>query len=172
MLKLTLRRRALAATAPMLVGLAALAGCGADSTPSDEGVAPASGAQAAQRQFVDVIHRVLPQVVQIETSEGLGWGIVYDNRGDIVTNAHVAGDSHRFVVTTADGDRGQAVLAGTDPSNDLAVIRVSGATPKPATFRRRVQRAVGRYRVRDRQPPRPSIEPHPGHRLLAQPQRQ
>jgi putative serine protease PepD len=134
MLKLTLRRRALAATALMLVGLAALSGCGADSTPSDEGLAPASGAQAAQRQFVDVIHRVLPQVVQIETSEGLGSGIVYDNRGDIVTNAHVAGDSHRYVVTTADGHRGQAVLVGTDPSNDLAVIRVSGATPKPATF--------------------------------------
>ncbi len=36
-----------------------------------------------------MIQRVAPAVVQISTPEGLGSGIVFDNRGDIVTNAHV-----------------------------------------------------------------------------------
>ena len=34
---------------------------------------------------------VLPSVVQISTSEGSGSGVVYDAKGDIVTNAHVVG---------------------------------------------------------------------------------
>ena len=135
MLKLMFRQRALAVTAPMVVGLAALAGCGgADSTFGTAEIAAPGRAGAIQQQFVDVIHRVLPQVVQIQTSQGLGSGIVYDNRGDIVTNAHVAGNSRRFVVTAADGNRRPATVVGTDPSNDLAVIRAGGVMPQPATF--------------------------------------
>jgi S1-C subfamily serine protease len=38
---------------------------------------------------------VAPSVVQIETGSGLGSGIVYDDRGDIVTNAHVVGVDKR-----------------------------------------------------------------------------
>ena len=61
--------------------------------------------------------------------------MVFDNRGDVVTNAHVVQGSRRFVVTLARGDRHSATLVGSDPSNDLAVIHVSGATPPAATFR-------------------------------------
>jgi putative serine protease PepD len=51
-----------------------------------------------------------------------------------VTNAHVAGSSHAFLVTMPGGKRGQATLVGTDPGSDVAVIRMSGATPPPANF--------------------------------------
>jgi putative serine protease PepD len=135
MINVNSRRCALAASASMLVCLAALAGCGGDdNTPSDSGSSVSGGATAVQRQFVEVVDRVSPQVVQIETSQGLGSGIVYDSRGDIVTNAHVAGNSRQFLVTLAGGDRHTATLVGTDPSNDLAVIHVDGANPSPATF--------------------------------------
>jgi putative serine protease PepD len=134
MLKLKTRRLALAATAPMIVSLA-LAGCGGDDTNAPTaGIPESEGALALQDQFVEVVDRVSPQVVQIQTTEGLGSGIVYDNRGDIVTNAHVAANARRFVVTLAAGNRHEASLVGTDPSNDIAVIRLSGATPAPATF--------------------------------------
>jgi S1-C subfamily serine protease len=38
---------------------------------------------------------VSPAVVQIQTSVGLGSGVVYDDKGDIVTNAHVVGNARR-----------------------------------------------------------------------------
>jgi putative serine protease PepD len=130
------RRRALMATALMLLGLAALVGCGgqASSDAPASGVQQSANASAVQTQFVDVVDRVSPQVVQIQTSQGLGSGVVYDDRGDIVTNAHVTANARRFTVTLSDGKRHPGTLVGTDPGNDLAVIHVSGATPAPATF--------------------------------------
>src|SRR6185295_16412488 len=58
--------------------------------------APPDSALGLQNRFVQVIDAVSPSVVQIETSDGLGSGIVFDGKGDIVTNAHVVGGSHRL----------------------------------------------------------------------------
>ena len=120
----------------MLVSLAVLAGCGSDDSggSSVAGTPVSAGATAIQNQFVDVVDRVSPQVVQIETDVGLGSGIVYDHSGDIVTNAHVAGNARRFLVTLEGGDRHEATLVGSDPSNDVAVIHLTDATPAPAAF--------------------------------------
>jgi putative serine protease PepD len=94
----------------------------------------ASSGSDLQSQFVDVIKRVSPQVVQIRTQVGLGSGIVFDDTGNIVTNAHVAGNSRRFAVTLANGDQDGATLVGTDPGNDIAVVHLDAAQPGPATF--------------------------------------
>jgi S1-C subfamily serine protease len=128
------RRRAVAATAPILVGLAALMGCGGDTSTRIAGIPQTGAALGLQHQFVNVVDHVSPQVVQIQSDQGLGSGIVFDGRGDIVTNAHVAGSAERFLVTLPGGDRRQAFLVGSDPGNDLAVIRVHGDTPSPAAF--------------------------------------
>jgi putative serine protease PepD len=77
---------------------------------------------------------VSPQVVEVQTSVGLGSGVVFDARGDIVTNAHVVGDAHRFAVRLMGGEKHPATLVGSDPSHDLAVIRLVAARPTPATF--------------------------------------
>jgi putative serine protease PepD len=124
------RPRAAAAGALMLMSLAAVAGCGG-AEPASRAAAPGS---ALQQQFVDVVDRVSPQVVQIRSARGLGSGIVFDNRGDIVTNAHVTTGSTRFAVTRSDGKQHAATLVGSDPSNDLAVVRISGTPQSPATF--------------------------------------
>src|SRR3954463_5490827 len=84
--------------------------------------------------FVPVVHQVSRAVVQIQTAKGLGSGVVLDRRGDVVTNAHVVAGARRFIVTLAGGDRHPATLVGTDPSHDLAVVRIAGARPAPATF--------------------------------------
>jgi len=128
----TRRRRALAATVPTLLSVAVLGGCGGGGDNSSS--ADSNGATSLQSQFVRVVERVSPQVVQIQTDKGLGSGIVYDDRGDIVTNAHVTGNFRRFLVTLSDGDRRDGALVGSDPSNDIAVIHVSGDAPQPATF--------------------------------------
>jgi S1-C subfamily serine protease len=44
-----------------------------------------------QREYEQVVSRVLPSVVQISTGTGTRSGVVYDGRGDIVINAHVVG---------------------------------------------------------------------------------
>jgi putative serine protease PepD len=126
-------RRALTA-APILVIVAALAGCGSDAPTPVAAIPETASATAVQTQFTDVVAKVSPQVVQIQTSQGLGSGIVYDDRGDVVTNAHVTGTAKQFRVTLAGGARRNATLIGADQSNDLAVIHISGAAPTPATF--------------------------------------
>ena len=77
---------------------------------------------------------VSPSVVQIRAPEDLGSGIVFDARGDVVTNAHVVGNATRFVVTLASGDSHPATAIGRDVANDLAVIRITGA-PAPGHLR-------------------------------------
>src|SRR5438105_2855139 len=92
-----------------------------------------SGALALQSAFVNVVRIVSPSVVQIETSEGLGSGVVFDRKGDIVTNAHVVGTARKFTVTTSSGKRLAATLVGKFEADDLAVIHVSAALA-PASF--------------------------------------
>jgi S1-C subfamily serine protease len=96
--------------------------------------ARATGAESLQEAFVRVYRDVSPSVVQIETSEGLGSGIVFDGRGDIVTNAHVVGSAKTFRVTTSAGKTLRARLVGVFREDDLAVIRASGGSPPAATF--------------------------------------
>src|SRR5471032_2173342 len=94
-----------------------------------------SGALALQNDFVSVVHKVLPSVVQIETSSGLGSGIIFDSKGDIVTNDHVVGTATTFKVTTSNALHAlTGKLVGTFADDDLAVIRVPSAGLKPATF--------------------------------------
>ena len=91
-------------------------------------------AQSFQEALVLVVKAVSPSVVQIEDSIGLGSGIVLDDGGNIVTNAHVVGTAKRFVVTTSSGKSYPAKLVGSFPPDDLAVVKVTGATLKPALF--------------------------------------
>jgi S1-C subfamily serine protease len=65
-----------------------------------------------------------PAVVQIETDEGLGSGVIFDESGLIMTNAHVVGESDEVLVRLPDGGRDEnAEVLGTDPSTDIAVIQ-------------------------------------------------
>jgi S1-C subfamily serine protease len=115
---------------PVALGLclALVAGCGGGSG----GTASTSD---LQHQFTNVVKTVSPQVVQIQSSIGLGSGVVFDDHGDVVTNAHVVQGSRRFLVTLEGSEHHTATLVGADPSHDLAVVHVSGANPAPASFR-------------------------------------
>jgi putative serine protease PepD len=103
------------------------------SSPGTTGGGTVAGV-ALQGSFVNVVHSVSPSVVQIEDQTGLGSGIVFDARGDIVTNNHVVKGGTSLTVTTSTGKRYPAKLVGAFPPDDLAVIRISGAGLKPATF--------------------------------------
>jgi putative serine protease PepD len=92
------------------------------------------GAQALTLQFERVVRAVQASVVQIETSQGLGSGIVFDTKGHIVTNAHVIGSAKKFTVTLYNGKRLQATLVGSFPPEDIGVIDVNQKGLQPAAW--------------------------------------
>jgi putative serine protease PepD len=59
---------------------------------------------------------------QGSTAEGSGF--VYDTKGHIVTNQHVVSGAHSITVKFSNGAKYSAHVVGTDPSTDLAVIKV------------------------------------------------
>jgi S1-C subfamily serine protease len=88
----------------------------------------ADGAASLQQEYISTIRRVLPSVVEIRTSSGLGSGVVYDTAGHIVTNAHVVGSATSFqVFLSGSASPLSGRLTGTYPPDDLAVIQVTGA---------------------------------------------
>jgi putative serine protease PepD len=118
-----------------LAGLAAAAaGCGGSHARIVPSPVDTPTASSLQQHFVSVVNAVSPSVVQIRTPQDLGSGIVFDARGDVVTNAHVVGNAKSLVVTLASGDKHPATIVGKDTQNDLAVIRLTGGRPQPATF--------------------------------------
>ncbi|SRR5580765_854805 len=80
---------------------------------------------------------VSPSVVAItvETSDGQGQGsgVILDSAGNILTNNHVVDGATAVTVTLTDGRSLKGTIRGTDPSTDLAVVRLtsppSGLTP-------------------------------------------
>jgi putative serine protease PepD len=96
----------------------------------------AGSAVALQDAYQRVIADVLPSVVEIRSSSGLGSGVVYDDQGHIVTNAHVVGSDKDFdVLTSGSATPLQAALVGTFQPNDVAVIKVEDTDGlAPATF--------------------------------------
>ncbi|KPC84487.1 MULTISPECIES: S1C family serine protease [Streptomyces] len=126
------RRRAHRSLTPLAAGVCAIALAGGCTGP---GPAP-SAAPARQTvvsrapgdledQYRTVIRNVLPSVVQIAAGDGIGSGVVYDDKGHIVTNAHVVGGEKTFDVTVATGEKVlKASLVSSYPEQDLAVIRL------------------------------------------------
>lgn len=121
-----------------------LAGCGGSSSTTTTTVTvPGRGTESVEAAFERVIGAVSPSVVLIETPGGLGSGVVFDGAGNIVTNAHVVGSSKTFTVTLSRGDRHPAKLVGTDPLDDLAVIRLESGSAHPAVFADSSKLSVG-----------------------------
>ena len=67
---------------------------------------------------------------------GVGSGVVIDRSGHILTNYHVVEGAITLVVELPDGTTAAAELIGSDPGNDLAVIRADlpAAALVPATL--------------------------------------
>jgi putative serine protease PepD len=127
--KLTGRGIGLAATVLLAVVLAA---CGTSAS------SPAASTQSSsfklQSEYVKLVQDVGPSIVMIETSVGLGSGIIDDAKGDIVTNNHVVAGSQTFLVITSTGKQYPATLVGTYAPDDLAVIHVNASGLHAATF--------------------------------------
>jgi putative serine protease PepD len=95
--------------------------------------------------------KISPSVVTIDVAgkgqQGNGSGVIIRNDGYIVTNDHVvsvAANGGTLTVITNDGQQAKATVVGRDPSDDLAVIKVSGLKNlTAATFARSSNLVVG-----------------------------
>jgi serine protease Do len=94
-----------------------------------------------------VAQRVGPTVVGIATRErgyhwfhgaveqgGVGSGVIFDPAGYILTNDHVVAKAKNIIVSLADGRLLEGELVGTDPTMDIAVVRVAAGELTPALF--------------------------------------
>ncbi len=64
-----------------------------------------------------------------QTQEGAGTGIVISEDGYVLTNKHVVSGSNDLAVVMSDGTTKTDVkVVGTDPLNDLAFIKINGAS--------------------------------------------
>ncbi len=73
-----------------------------------------------------VAANLAPSVVQIETSEGLGSGFIYDSAGHILTAAHVVtGAGNTVTVRLADGTSQTGTVVGADTATDVAVVKIN-----------------------------------------------
>jgi putative serine protease PepD len=102
----------------------------------DNGAPAAGGARPADPSaaYEAAAKEGLASVVQIRHERGLGSGVVLDDSGDIVTNAHVVAGGRSFEVVAPDGTEHSATLRGAFPQGDIAVVRVRGGKLEPARF--------------------------------------
>ena len=65
-------------------------------------------------------------------AQGSGSGVIVDEEGLVVTNHHVIQGARTILVNTSDGMRYEASLVGSDPSTDLALLRILADKPLPS----------------------------------------
>ena len=63
-------------------------------------------------------------------TQGSGSGSILDVKGHILTNHHVVANAQKLEVTLGDGSKWPAKLIGSDPDNDLAVIKIDAPKEK------------------------------------------
>ncbi|WP_127538403.1 S1C family serine protease [Paenibacillus illinoisensis] len=66
------------------------------------------------------------KVVTIESGIGLGSGFLYNDKGDVITNAHVVEGSKEVTVRTLNHEEYQGTVIGIGEETDVAVVRVPG----------------------------------------------
>lgn len=120
--------RLLLPAAAVLCSAVLVSGCSSGTTVPSGATRQAAAArdgEEVENDYQRVIRDVLPSVVQIDAANSLGSGVVYDDKGHIVTNAHVVGDEKTFKVTSATGEEVLAAkLVSSYPQQDLAVIKL------------------------------------------------
>jgi putative serine protease PepD len=148
----TILRRGAPIVAALALGSGAGAGIYAAASSSTTSTTAGSTAVTAQPAAVkttvanltQLYDKVTPGVVDITvtsnapagnfgfgqgggTTQAEGTGFVVDTGGHIVTNQHVVDGATSITVRFKDGKTVKATLVGTDPSTDIAVIKVDVA---------------------------------------------
>ena len=119
---------------------------GTGNTQTAEPIKSAPSSVPADEPVARVASVLSPSVVQINVSgvqqtpygaqkeEGIGSGVIYRSDGYIITNNHVVENSSDVEVAFADGSTEQGQVVGTDPTTDIAVVKVNRDNLPAASF--------------------------------------
>jgi putative serine protease PepD len=91
---------------------------------------------AVYEKVADGVVNVTSTAIQMDfffnafPTQGSGSGSIIDTKGHFLTNHHVVANAQKLEVTLADGSKWPAKLIGSDPDNDLAVIKIDAPKEK------------------------------------------
>ncbi|MES9992126.1 MAG: trypsin-like peptidase domain-containing protein [Candidatus Thiodiazotropha sp.] len=109
-------------------------------------VTPRGDLAADEKATVEIFQQASPSVVYITTlqrvrnpwtrdifsvPQGTGSGFIWDDLGHLVTNHHVISEASEARVRLNDGRSYRAVLIGSSPDHDLAVLRIRVPFDRP-----------------------------------------
>ena len=105
---------------------------------------------AINKESAALVHAVVPSVISIDTAgvrherrrdpwgrtwvqpravQGQGSGVIVTKEGHILTNHHVVKDNPKIQLTMHDGSIRTAKIIGSDPTVDIAVLKIDGPGP-------------------------------------------
>ena len=90
----------------------------------------AAGIQQMARDYAIPVPRHDAEGVRQST----GSGVIFDERGLVLTNHHVINGAKEIRVTLYDQTSFEATVLGSDPRTDVAVLRIQGKGPFPAAI--------------------------------------
>jgi len=103
---------------------------------------PVVNAQEYNREtaLVVAVQKVMPCVVSVKTEknnswgkkDGIGTGVLVDERGYVVTNRHVVAGASRVLLVLQDKTEVVAQVLVEDSRNDLAILKLPGRKTYPA----------------------------------------
>lgn len=108
-----------------------------DVPPPADNTLPPAQVNGPHETIVQVAAEIGPAVVGVSTRRqaydwfwgayeipGVGSGVIFDASGYILTNDHVVHGARTITVTLFDGRQVPGRLVGTDPTTDLAVVKI------------------------------------------------
>ena len=122
-------------------------GSASGSSPGTPVAVTPSQIKAGDEPIAAVAKALLPAVVQLETDQGLGSGVIYDKNGYILTAAHVVDGASQVTVRLADGTKLNGRVLGTDSGTDIGVVKVDRDNLQPAALALKVPLEVGQTAV-------------------------
>ena len=115
-----------------------------DSELSQLDLGDATGSDLTVSQIVDKNENAVVEILmsgtqqnmwgQMQLVQGAGSGVIIKEDGYIATNYHVVQGANKVEVTLHNGDSYVAQIIGSDPSNDIAVIKIDAKGLTTATI--------------------------------------
>jgi S1-C subfamily serine protease len=98
-----------------------------------------SSAAAPSGSIAEIYQKARPGVVEIDVQSGresgLGTGVMIDDKGEILTNAHVVSGARNLRVKLADGTSLPATVVGVQEDDDLAIVHANIPKDKLAVIK-------------------------------------
>jgi serine protease Do len=112
-----------------------------------------------QSQVEEIANKISPAVVKIVSTtqiidpfffqiipqQGLGSGVIIRSDGLILTNNHVIADATKIEVTLSNGKTYKGEVLGTDPTSDLALVKINATDLPAATLGDSSKAKVGEF---------------------------